>query len=314
MNLLIDLRPYLGVMLATLFLWTTGACSALDNEVPQESALKDRGYASTARLVTTSWVEEKIDTDNIKIIDVRKPQDYQSGHIPGALNYSYEDLQVETAGVKGMLPPVDNIEAKLSSLGVAPEDTIIIYDHIKNLWSTRLLWTLAVYGHKDARIMDGAWGVWSNEGKNISTASPNVKTSTYKFTAEKNESLIIDLESVRDSLDDNTSVVLDTRSAEEYVGRDVRANRGGHIPDSINVEWVQNVDASGKFLTGDELKKLYSAASVGRDLEIYTLCQTAVRATHSWFVLSELLGYDNVSVYDGSWIEWGNKEDTPIDS
>lgn len=311
---MIELRLYLGLIFTTLFLSTLGACSALGNGVPQESALKDRGYASTERLVTTSWVEETIDNDNIKIIDIRKPEDYEAGHIPGALNYPYKELQVEIAGVKGMLPPADNIETKLSSLGVAPQDTIIIYDHIKNLWSTRLLWTLVVYGHRDARIMDGAWEVWSSEGKNISTASPDVKVSTYKFTAEKNESLIVDLVSVKTSLGDNTSMVLDTRSAEEYVGRDVRANRGGHIPDSINVEWVQNVDASGKFLTGDELKKLYSAASVGRDLEIYTLCQTAVRATHSWFVLSELLGYDNVSVYDGSWIEWGNKEDTPIDS
>ena len=117
-----------------------------------------------------------------------------------------------------------------------------------------------------------------------------------------------------ESIDDETSIVLDTRSADEYAGRDVRAERGGHIPESIHVEWVQNVDADGKFLPAEDLKNLYNSTSVTNELDIYTLCQTAVRATHSWFVLQELLGYENVAVYDGSWTEWGNLENTPIDS
>ena len=213
-----------------------------------------------------------------------------------------------------MIPPGENISAKLSSLGISPEDTIIIYDHIKNLWSTRLLWTLEVYGHEDARMMDGSWGVWSAEGKTISTESPSISSTSYKFTKAKNESLIIDMAAVQASIDDNSSVVLDTRSADEYAGRDVRANRGGHIPSSIHVEWVQNVDGEGKFLPASDLKTLYASANINSDLDIYTLCQTAVRATHSWFVLTDLLGYEDVSVYDGSWTEWGNDENTPIDS
>ena len=163
-------------------------------------------------------------------------------------------------------------------------------------------------------MMDGSWGVWSAEGKTVSTESPSISSTSYKFTKAKNESLIIDMAAVQASIDENSSVVLDTRSADEYAGRDVRANRGGHIPSSINVEWVQNVDGDGKFLPSSDLKTLYASANINSDLDIYTLCQTAVRATHSWFVLTDLLGYEDVSVYDGSWPEWGNDENTPIDS
>ena len=309
-------KKILWIAISIAILSTFVGCAALgmSNEVSQDTALESRGYASTDRLVTTKWVVDNLDNDNVKIVDIRKAEDYAAGHIPGALNYPYGELQVETNGVKGMIPPGENISAKLSSLGISPEDTIIIYDHIKNLWSTRLLWTLEVYGHEDARMMDGSWGVWSAEGKTVSTKSPSISSTSYKFTKAKNESLIIDMAAVQASIDDNSSVVLDTRSADEYAGRDVRANRGGHIPSSIHVEWVQNVDGEGKFLPASDLKTLYASANINSDLDIYTLCQTAVRATHSWFVLTDLLGYEDVSVYDGSWTEWGNDENTPIDS
>ena len=201
-----------------------------------------------------------------------------------------------------------------SALGIKDTDTIVVVDHIKNLWSSRLLWTLEVYGHGDTKLMDGSYALWESEGKKITSDSTSISSSKYSFTGEAKPELIISLQKVMESIDDETSIVLDTRSADEYAGRDVRAERGGHIPESIHVEWVQNVDADGKFLPAEDLKNLYNSTSVTNELDIYTLCQTAVRATHSWFVLQELLGYENVAVYDGSWTEWGNLENTPIDS
>ena len=299
--------------MVVVFAGLVAACSST-REVTEDSSLNSRGYAAGARIVSTDWVSENLGKENVKIVDIRKPEDYQVGHVPGAVNYPYKELQVEAGGVKGMLPPAENIASKLSSLGISTGDTVVIYDHIKNLWSTRLLWTLSVYGHEDANLMDGAWELWKAESKTVSSESPIVEASSYTFSAAKNESLIISMDSVVSSLTDSSSVVLDTRSAEEYAGRDVRAERGGHIPSSVHVEWVQNVDADGRFLPAADLKNLYRAANISDDLDIYTLCQTAVRATHSWFVLGDLLGYENVSVYDGSWTEWGNNEDTPIDS
>ena len=231
------------------------------------------------------------------------------------MNYSKKELQVESDGVKGLIPPSSNISNKLSSLGVKSDDTILIYDGNKNLWSTRFLWTLDVYGHDDAKMMDGSFGLWEKENRTITTDVPSISASTYNFTGTANSELITSIDTVLGSLDDSSSVVLDTRGAEEFAGRDVRANRGGHIPGSIHVEWVNNVDEDGRYLPAAALKKLYGTADVTDDLgDIYTLCQTAGRATLSWFVLADLLGFDNVSVYDGSWTEWGNKEDTPIDS
>ena len=158
----------IGVALLATLSVALLACSSGEGPT-KDNALDSRGYASTSRLVTTEWVSDNLDNKNVKIIDIRKPENYAEGHIPGALNLSYKELQVETNGVKGMIPSGDQIAAKLSSLGVESDDTIIIYDHIKNLWSTRLLWTLAVYGHEDTRMMDGSYGLWEKEGKTIST-------------------------------------------------------------------------------------------------------------------------------------------------
>ena len=289
------------------------ACSD-DTSTKTDTSLEGKGYAENARLVSTNWVADNIDNDDVVIIDIRKPEDYAAGHLPGALNYSYKELQVEKDGVKGLIPPADQIAAKLSSLGVSSSDTIIIYDHIKNLWASRLLWTLDVYGHENARLMDGSLALWEAEGKAIDTVVPTPSSSTYDFSSEPNLNLIISLEEALATIGDPSKLVVDTRSADEYAGRDVRAERGGHIPESIHLKWTQNVAEDGTFLSADELSKMYGSANINSDQEIATLCQTAVRATHSWFVLTDLLGYEDVAVYDGSWTEWGNREDTPIDS
>ena len=304
----------LSVAIGALVLGILSACSS-DSDVSSDTTLDNRGYSSTERLVSTKWVEDNLDNKNLKIIDIRKGEDYEAGHLPGALSYPKTELQIESGGVKGLIPPSTDISNKLSSLGVKGEDTILIYDGNKNLWSTRLLWTLDVYGHDDARMMDGSFGLWEKENRSVTTEAPSIKTSDYKFTGTANSELVTSIDTVLGSLDDTSSVVLDTRGAEEFAGRDVRANRGGHIPGAIHVNWVNKVDEDGRFLSAADLKKLYGTANVTDDLsDIYTLCQTAVRATHSWFVLADLLGFDNVSVYDGSWTEWGNREDTPIDS
>ena len=213
-----------------------------------------------------------------------------------------------------MLPKSDHIAKALSSIGATPDSTILIYDGIKNLWATRGLWALDVYGHKNTILLDGVWTKWAAEGRQISTQIPTIKASSYKFSGSPNTSIIAGWEEVLDSIGDPSKLVCDSRSTGEYSGKDVRADRGGHIPESINLEWVKSSNDQHEFLNASQLQSIYDGVGLTDGKTIFTLCQTAVRATHSWFVLHDLLGYDNVKVYDGSWTEWGNNQDLPLET
>ena len=284
------------------------ACSSESSE----TSFDDRGYSSTEKLVSAEWLEENI--NNVKIIDVRKKEDYDLGHIPGAVRLTPNEVfqWEDSNGVKGMLPSSDHIAIALSSVGINEDDTVIFYDGNSNLWASRGLWALEVYGHEDSRLLDGSWNYWSENSFPTTSESESVEKSDYKFSGNVNSSLIAGFEEILEAVDDPSKIVCDTRSPDEYIGKDVRADRGGHIPGSENVNWVNAVDESGRFLSAQNLHTIYESKGIKTDKAVYTLCQTAVRATHTWFVLQELLGYDNVKVYDGSWIEWGNS-DLPIE-
>ena len=297
------------IIIVSVMISVLVACSSQSTD----NSFEVRGYSSTDKLVSAEWLEENI--NDVKIIDVRKQEDYDLGHIPGALRLTPNEVfQWENEnGVKGMLPSGDHIAKALSDIGINKEDTIIFYDGNSNLWASRGLWALEVYGHEDSRLLDGSWNYWSENNFPTSTDSGSIEKSDYKFSGNTNSQLIADFDEILDSVDDPSKIVCDTRSPDEYTGKDVRADRGGHIPGSENVNWVNAVDESGKFLSAKDLEAIYESKGIKTDKAVYTLCQTAVRATHTWFVLQELLGYDNVKVYDGSWIEWGNS-DLPIET
>ena len=289
-------------------------CSNDDVASKNKADFSDRGYKSTEHLVSADWLNDKLENEKLILIDVRSEEDYIAGHIPGAIHVNPKTAfqQEDNRGVAGMLPPKEHVELVLSSIGASADSEIVIYDGIKSLWASRGLWALEVYGHEKTALLDGSWTLWDNKGLPASTEIPTVIGTDYKFKGDPNTNLIAGYEEVLESIGDTEKLVCDTRSPEEYAGRDVRAERGGHIEGSKNVNWVSNANADGEFLSYDELSKIYSDAGFDKDQTIFTLCQTAVRATHTWFVLSELLGYENVKVYDGSWIEWGNRSDLPI--
>tara|TARA_Y100000996_G_scaffold216787_1_gene170251 strand:+ start:2414 stop:3331 length:918 start_codon:yes stop_codon:yes gene_type:complete len=279
------------------------------------SEIDGRGYSDSSRLVSTEWVESEINNEKIIIIDVRKKEEYDKGHIPGAFHMTPgEVFQQEINGVKGMLPSPSHIEKNLSLIGVKPDSTIVLYDGNSNLWASRGLWALQVYGHENTKLLDGVWGKWEKEGREVSTSIPKANISNYKFESSLDGSIIAGFDEILESIEDPTKIVCDTRSPEEYTGKDVRADRGGHIPNSKNVNWVMGVNEEGEFKSASELKELYEGAGITDGETIYTLCQTAVRATHTWFILTDLLGEESVKVYDGSWTEWGNDPSLPIET
>lgn len=292
------------------------ACNPFEDEAPElATGLDDRGYANTERLVTTQWIEDNLDNDRVLLLDVRKEEQYAEGHIPGAIRVTpNEAFQQEINGVAGLIPPASHVAGVLSSVGAKPDTTIVIYDQRASLWASRGLWVLDVYGHEDVRILDGDFPLWESEGREVSTATPSVSSSDYEFSGTPNNDIIASWDDIIASIEDPSVLVCDARSAEEYAGRDIRAERGGHIPESVNVDWVRAIDEDGRFLPAAELRGIYQGEGVEAEGTVYTLCQTAVRATHSWFVLSDLLGYPDVKVYDGSWTEYGNRADSPIEN
>jgi thiosulfate/3-mercaptopyruvate sulfurtransferase len=282
--------------------------------VPDPGPFADRGYASTHRLVTTSWVEAHLNDPSVVLVDVRPAEGYVNGHLPEAVNMAAPGVfqATDERGVEGMLPKAGDVAAALGSIGATPESTIVVYDDRRNVYAARGVWVLSVYGHEDVRMIDGAMNLWQEEARPIVGRIPVVEPTTYAFDDPPDTSLIAGWQEVVSAIDDPAALVCDARSPGEYSGETVRAERSGHVPGAINVEWNRAVDESGRFLSATDLRELYAGQGVVGGETVYTYCQSGVRAAHTWFVLSDLLGYENVKVYDGSWTEYGNREDSPI--
>ena len=313
-----------GVILSSIFSLAVvlmGQQSFASSLVPVDTSLESRGYASIDRLVSTQFVVDNLKNENTKIIDVRSPGQYQAEHVPGALNYPYTQFFITIKGrsnpdvdIKGFMPPPHHISKELRKLGVKNSDTIIIYDHAMNVLSSRLLWTLAVYGHKDARMMDGSFALYKKEGRPVSTDVPVIAPSKYDFTGPIQSDLVMHLDTVLASVDDPSSQLIDVRSRAEFTGEWKKSARNGHVPNAIHFEWTNNVDQEGMFLPAAELLKRYASVGITGKADIVVMCQSGNRSSQSLFVLADLLGFDNVSNYDGSWSEYGNTTDAPIEN
>ena len=323
--------PLVGLLAVIIVATLIAACSSEEEATPtpvpvieataavdatEEPVVDDvmEEVEASDKLVNADWMLENLDNENVVVVDLRKEEDYAAGHIPGAIRLTPNPVfqQEDENGVAGMLPAAAHIATALSELGIEPSDTVVFYDGASNLWASRALWAMDVYGHSDSKLIDGSWNYWSANELETSTDVPEITASSYAFTAAPDLSIIAGWEEVLESVDDPSKIVCDARSPEEFSGKDVRADAGGHIPESANVNWNRAVNEQGVFLSTAELREIYEGEGIQGDKVVFTLCQTAVRATHSWFVLQELLGYETVKVYDGSWTEWGNRTDLPI--
>ena len=270
--------------------------------------------AASDKLLTPDALEAMMAEQEVKIFDLRDAEDYEAGHIPGAMNINNKEFENPDNPVDGEIATVEQFEALMSSYGVTSDDVIVTYASAsKPQMAPRLIWTLQVYGHTNTYLLDGHYEQWEQSGKEIETgAAPAVEPSEYKVISADDHSINVGKDAVINKSED--TVLLDARPTAEYLGETVSEGnaRGGHIPGAVNVPYMSTVDENGLFYDVDYLTDLYSSVGVTPDKEIIVYCQRGHRASHSWFVLEHILGYDNVKVYDGSMMEWSNLMDQPI--
>ena len=269
---------------------------------------------ATDVLVDTEWIEAHAADPSLRVLEVGgNANAFGEGHLPGAAFVSMRSLSNPDDPIGGQIATAAQVSAALSNAGLGRDQTVVLYDRRNNLQAARAYWVLKYYQHADVRIYNGGTPKWTEDGQVMSTVMVEYEPSDYQAGPPDPE-IRTTWQYVVDHTDDPATLFCDTRGPEEYLGRDVRAERGGRIPGSINVEWTAAVNANGTFKSSEELAALYGGAGFTPDKQIITYCQSGVRGAHTWFVLSELLGYPSVRNYDGSWVEYGNNPESPVEN
>ena len=269
-------------------------------------------------LVDTQWVENHLNDASIRIVEVdENPALYAEAHIPGAIGFDWKkDLQDQLR--RDFLGPADFGEL-FGSRGISNDHTIVLYGDRNNWFAAYTYWYLKYYGHDDVKLMNGPREKWISEGRPTSSDVPDYEAQTFA-TQEGDQSIRAYRDDVTAALDSGTRLV-DVRSPQEFSGELIAmagyeqegAQRAGHIPGAASVPWAQAVRDDGTFKSADELRELYSEKGVVNGNSIISYCRIGERSAHTWFVLHELLGEDDVKNYDGSWTEWGSLVGVPIE-
>lgn len=267
----------------------------------------------TTEQLATRLNEPNTSAQKLLIIDVSSEDNYKQGHIPGAIYLPPAALICGIKPVAGKIPDVQTLSALFSRLGLSADSHVIAYDDEGGGWAGRLIWTLDAIGHKNYSYLDGGILAWRAQGRETTTAK--IETSPSHFSIEAfDRSVIIDAEELLALLGNKDIAIWDARSAEEYTGSKVLAQRGGHIPGAKNYDWLELMDHSRQLqlLPLDGIQQRLNTLGITSDKLLITHCQTHHRSGLSYLV-AKLLGYPRLKAYHGSWSEWGNRSDTPIE-
>ena len=280
--------------------------------------MAENGYAKPV-LVSTEWVAEHLSDPGVVVAEVdENPDLYDEGHVPGAVKLHWrEDLQDP---LERDLVDKATFERLMGERGIGNDTTLVLYGDKNNWFAAYAYWYVKTYGHGDVRIVNGGRQKWIDDGRELSTDVPAPSAVSYT-AAERDESIRAYRDQVHAWLGASERGLVDVRSPGEFAGELIAppgyeqegAQRAGHIPSAQSIPWATAVNDDGTFKSADELRELYAGKGITPEKEITAYCRIGERSAHTWFVLRELLGYERVRNYDGSWTEWGNLVDVPIE-
>ena len=282
-----------------------------------DDSAKISGYAHPEVLVSTDWLQQHLTDENVVVVE--SDEDlllYATGHIPGAVKIDWH-TDLNDPVLRDYLQG-EAFAKLLSSRGISRDTTVIIYGDNKNWWAAYALWVFKLFGHPDVRLLDGGREAWIAEGRELTTELPTVNSSDYPVVTRDDSRIRAFRDDVLAHLG---KPLVDVRSPQEYTGErthmpnypDEGALRGGHIPGAASVPWSKAANENGTFKSFEELKELYiDTEGLNPSDEVIAYCRIGERSSHTWFVLTYLLGFSNVRNYDGSWTEWGSLVGVPI--
>jgi thiosulfate/3-mercaptopyruvate sulfurtransferase len=272
--------------------------------------MEKRKYTRPELLTTPEELKDKLGKPDLIVIDARQAELFAQSHIPGAIHFDLFGISlIDTSAAP--LKAFMSMMAHLFELrGVNLDTEVVFYEENSGMKAARGLWFLEYFGHERVSVLDGGLQAWKKGGYPVTIEA--VPPRATHFNVAEKRGLLATYEDILNSLDDRRTRIVDTRSDDEYMGRLVRAARGGAIPGAVHLEWTRNLDADGKYKPESELQQMYENLGVTPDKEAIPYCQGGYRAAHTYLAL-RLIGFPKVRNYLGSWKEWGDRLDLPLE-